>query len=316
MNYQRLLLTHDGSALADVALNHAAAISRATGAEVLVLRSSEAAGREPEHLRAHEWRELIDQPPEGPREEAHPPLSDAVGKLRGAGVKGAGSLVVRGEAGEAIVEAAARLDCDLIAISSHGLSGVRRAVMGSVSSYVIRHAEGMPVLLCHEAAAEEIEYRKLLVALDGSELGNATLPHVEYLARSIGAEVVLVRVIDTVPQMLAQTTSAGTEFGGSGEIGVEIAESSVAAQRAAGERELEAVATSLREAGVPQVTALIIEGTPGTAIVEATEAHRADLVFIGTHGRGGLGRALLGSVADHVALHTSRAAVMMVRARP
>jgi nucleotide-binding universal stress UspA family protein len=59
-----------------------------------------------------------------------------------------GTLVVQGEPGSAIVSVAARLGCDLIVMSTHGLSGLKRAVLGSVADHVIRHAPDIAVLLC------------------------------------------------------------------------------------------------------------------------------------------------------------------------
>jgi nucleotide-binding universal stress UspA family protein len=57
-----------------------------------------------------------------------------------------------------------------------------------------------------------------------------------------------------------------------------------------------------RAAGVP-VRFLIWEGEPGEAILEAAAAENADMIVVGTHGRGGLGRLLLGSVSEHVIRH-------------
>ena len=311
MNYQRLLVTHDGSELADAALGHAAAISKATGAAVLVLRVSAAAGRDPKGLHAREWTDLVDHTPSGPPQEAEPHLSVTVDALRAGGVEHVGSLLVRdGDVGEAILDTASRLDVDLIAISSHGLSGVRRVVLGSVADFVIRHTERLVVLLCRGSAPGPLGYRRLLAALDGSELGDLVIPHIESLARTTRAEVVLFRAIDSVARVMTAMTSGELEQ--QSETNVEIAESSVAAQRSGAESELGAVAASLREAGVERVVVQVVEGEPGDAIVEAIESTGADLAVMGTHGRTGLGRALLGSVADHVA-HNTDAPVLLVR---
>ena len=152
--YQRLLVTNDGSALADAALAHAAALAQ-PGAGILVLRVSHAEGVSPAELTAEAWDEYVrditaDAPlaSDDDRVEAFPPLSNAVEALHAAGVRAVGKLLIHGEPGPAIVEVAGLLDCDLIVMSTHGLSGVRRAVLGSVADYVVRHAQGIPVLLC------------------------------------------------------------------------------------------------------------------------------------------------------------------------
>jgi nucleotide-binding universal stress UspA family protein len=70
------------------------------------------------------------------------------------------------------------------------------------------------------------------------------------------------------------------------------------------EREVEAqrLVRRARELGIPTAF-LVWEGSPGEAIVSAAEAERADLVVLGTHGRTGINRSLLGSVSDHVVRH-------------
>jgi nucleotide-binding universal stress UspA family protein len=65
------------------------------------------------------------------------------------------------------------------------------------------------------------------------------------------------------------------------------------------EREAQRLVLRARELGIPTAF-LVWEGTPGEAIVAAAEAERADLIVLGTHGRTGLNRSLLGSVSDHV----------------
>lgn len=67
-----------------------------------------------------------------------------------------------------------------------------------------------------------------------------------------------------------------------------------------------------QKAGISAVRSLIAEGEPGQEIVAATEELDCDLVLLATHGRGGLGRALLGSVTDHVTRHLSSAATLIV----
>ena len=133
---------------------HAAAMAAATSAGVFVLRVSHAAGLDPETLDPASWEERVrstpptDPPNDEDRLEAYPPLSEAETALREAGVRAVGTLVVRGEPGPAIVSVASRLECDLIVMSTHGLSGLKRAVLGSVADHVVRHAPEIAVLLC------------------------------------------------------------------------------------------------------------------------------------------------------------------------
>lgn len=155
-------------------------------------------------------------------------------------------------------------------------------------------------------------YRTILLTTDGSELARAAIPHaLQLAAMTPDATVVAVTVIDTVAQLLAQATPSGWGYDG-GRIAVESAEAAVAAEREAATATLAALRTELEGAGVKSVRTAIVEGHAGTAIVDAAKAERADIVVMATHGRGGLGRALLGSVADHVVRHTA-CPVLLVR---
>ena len=119
-------------------------------------------------------------------------------------------------------------------------------------------------------------------------------------------------VIDSVAHILAQSSPAGFESM-SGAITADIAQEAVTAQQASAQAELGAVADQLRAQGVANVSLEITDGSAGDAIVEAVERLGCDLVVMATHGRSGLGRAVLGSVADHVVRHSQHAAVLLVR---
>lgn len=312
--YERLLLANDGSDFSAAAVPHAAALARAMGSELLVLRVSRGAGESVDAITPDTWTRQVErgdaEVPDEERAEAHPPLSLTVAALRDAGVDRAGSLVVQGEPGEAIVEAAVRLSSDAIVISSRGLSGIRRAVLGSVADHVVRHSPGIPVLLCPPPAETAPgDYRSLLVALDGSEVSEALVPHAREIARRSGARVTLLRVIDSPFRIVTMTTPAGYPL--TPGLTEEAAENIVRAQRSAAEEHLAGLADGLQSAGV-SVARRIAEGEPAESILAVADELDCDLVFLATHGRGGLGRALLGSVTDSVARHLSGAPALIV----
>ena len=85
-----------------------------------------------------------------------------------------------------------------------------------------------------------------------------------------------------------------------------------AEQHATANAHLASLHDALEGAGAPAVEEHIVSGAAAGAIVEAAAALECDAIVMATHGRGGLGRALLGSVADHVARH-ARCAVLLVR---
>ncbi|MEZ4502797.1 MAG: universal stress protein [Dehalococcoidia bacterium] len=154
-------------------------------------------------------------------------------------------------------------------------------------------------------------YRTILFTTDGSDLAEAAIPNALHLATSTGAVVVAVQVIDTVGQIMAQTTPSGW-VGGAGRYAVESAEEVVAAERSEADAHLEATRQRLLDGGAVEVRTQILEGHPGSAIVDAARDLGADVIVMATHGRAGLGRALLGSVADHVVRHAS-CPVLLVR---
>lgn len=155
-------------------------------------------------------------------------------------------------------------------------------------------------------------YKKVLLTLDGSELSAAAIPHAVQVAASAGAEVVLMRVIDSVAHIIAQSTPAGFEAM-PGAITADIAQEAVAAQRAGAEAELGVAAEQLRAGGVANVSIEVGEGVAGPAVVETAERLGCDLIVMATHGRSGFGRAVLGSVADYVVRHSQHSAVLLVR---
>lgn len=89
----------------------------------------------------------------------------------------------------------------------------------------------------------------------------------------------------------------------------------MAAQRTEAQANLEAVKAELAAGGVTNVTTMIRSGHPGDEIVDVANETKPDMVVIATHGRGGISRAILGSVADHVVRNTPLASVLLVRAQ-
>lgn len=158
-------------------------------------------------------------------------------------------------------------------------------------------------------------YQKIMVTLDGSELADVALPHASTVAKSAGAAVVVMQVIDSVAQIMSQLAPATIEPMASGAMTAELAEELVAGQRAEAQANVDKAKARLEADGVANVTTLIAEGRPGEAIVDAAAEQGCDLIVIATHGRSGFGRVLLGSVAEHVARHAEHAGVLLVRAQ-
>ena len=156
-------------------------------------------------------------------------------------------------------------------------------------------------------------YSKILVPLDNSELAEQALPHVISNALAHDAAVMLLQVIDPA-DMTAPWLRHTLEL--LQNVGEPDRSVTLEAWESAAREYLEAVAMRLREAGVRDVEVAVIRGNPYELIAEQAESAGADLIVIASHGRSGFGRAMVGSVADHVMRETPNAAVLVVRAHP
>jgi nucleotide-binding universal stress UspA family protein len=146
------------------------------------------------------------------------------------------------------------------------------------------------------------------VPVDGSELAEIVLPHVVSFAKRFGSTIELVRAYTPPASLIA--ASAASAMPGTGP--VLDPGPFIAAGRKEASVYLASVAEHLRKHGINVVESRL-EGPAGEAIVGEARQKRADLIAMTTHGRGGLGRLVLGSVADYVLRHAP-CPVLLVRA--
>jgi nucleotide-binding universal stress UspA family protein len=140
-------------------------------------------------------------------------------------------------------------------------------------------------------------YKKILVPLDGSPLAEAVLPHVQALAKSEGAEIVLLRVAVTPdPNLFHRDVAEGRQI------------TDAIEEEAMDYMETEA--TKLQKEGT-KVTSITRDGTIPDTILEVAEETHADVIAMSTHGRIGIQRLLKGSVAEEI-VHASHIPVMLV----
>jgi nucleotide-binding universal stress UspA family protein len=143
-------------------------------------------------------------------------------------------------------------------------------------------------------------YNKILVPLDGSELSASVLPHAEELARRFEAEIILLQAVTPLTQLVAQTAPTSLEAAAPA-VSLELASEAYDAGKAAAREYLEQTAASLRGNQL-KVRWETVEDQPGDAIL--AKAGDVDLIAMSTHGHGGLGRLVFGSVTDHVLRHS------------
>lgn len=143
-------------------------------------------------------------------------------------------------------------------------------------------------------------YAKILVPLDGSQLSERVLPHVRYFAKALKVLVELVQIIDS---QLVTAFSDPQQSRYVDVVGSTVRDNSI--------NYLERIAGSFLDPSTVICTAEI--GSPAEVIVEKATANPGTLIAMSTHGRSGLQRWLLGSVADKV-LHACANPLLLVRA--
>jgi nucleotide-binding universal stress UspA family protein len=188
----------------------------------------------------------------------------------------------RGVPAEEIVTFARKEEVDLIAMATAGKTGLERVFSGSIAEEVIRHAE-VPVLVIRPGATEG-DWSRILVALDGSERAEEILSDVARIARDENALVDLVRV--------AQPVVAAS---GMGEAPLVLPGDDPLPY-------LRGVAGRLEAEGV-RARAVGLEGRAAAGILEHAKISRAGLLCLTTHGRSGVARFFLGSVAEEILRH-------------
>jgi nucleotide-binding universal stress UspA family protein len=217
--------------------------------------------------------------------------------------------------GDGIVQICMETNCDLIVMGTHGREGVDRLLLGSVAERVTRQAH-VPVMLIRETrnsktAIETIPpLEHILVAVDGSLQSQLALDTANNLAATLQASLEVLYVIPDMPPMTGYT-------------GLELAPM-IDYDRYQKDLEAESkavMATSLEQLKTASVKVPDLRSSSvpakglrlGDVILQTALEHRADLIVLGTHGRSGVDRLLLGSVAEQVS-HHSKIPVLLVRA--
>jgi nucleotide-binding universal stress UspA family protein len=205
-----------------------------------------------------------------------------------------------------IVEAALGQHVSMIVMATHGYSGFKRWALGSVTDKVV-HATATPVFIVRaEATARDRPLRRIMIPLDGSALARQALPLATALAKTSGAELLLMHAI-------AATIEAYSGFPSRGRPIPQLAEV-LKALRDQATNELGAQADELRAQGV-RASTQVVQGHAAEVLVDEAARRGVDLIVMATHGYSGLRRWALGSVADKV-LHATTTPLLLVRAQP
>ena len=302
----KILLATDGSPEAERAARMAVTLSNALGSELHVVRvggvpsayygysEAEMFGREYQVLRAREEAYVRER------------LDEEVEKVRTMGGEVAGSHAGAGSADAEIVRLAEGLGAGLVILGSRGLGPLRRAVMGSVSSSVVRHAHGSVLVVRGDGPEWNHLPGRILLAFDGSkEAFGATRAAVE-ISNATGSELHVVYSLNTelwrsYPGQIIPNTREE-----------DLLEDLEESKRKAGAW-IHRQAERIEAEGAKVEEAHLAFGKPDEAIVELGEEMEAGLIVTGSRGLGGVRRALMGSVSDSVVRH-AHCPVLVVRA--
>jgi nucleotide-binding universal stress UspA family protein len=276
--YRSILVPLDSSRFSEQALPLAAALAGRLGAELRLLHVHDPL--------FGEIREIVTR-----REEVH--LGELARRLdREAGGRVATARRL-GKVDEELPRFIAEEGIDLVVMTTRGWGGAGRDGLGSVAEATLRSA-AVPVLLSrpYEDGAPRPDgttIEHVLVPLDGSELAEATLEH----AAAVGGEGARYSLVRVVPAPVPWDPTA-VSFGWSlDEVGIE-------ALRAEALDYLEQVADTLAGRVRRVDTVVLLEPEPAESILDFADRNDVDLIAIATHGRGGIRRHALGSVAERV----------------
>jgi len=272
--FKHLLVPLDGSSLAEAALPAAATLAQKLGASVTLVHVTEQDAPQEIHGQHH----LADP------DEAYAYLDEVAGRVFPSGVhveQHVHSAPVS-DVARSIVAHEDELEPDLIVMCTHGQSGLRTRLFGSIAQQVI--AVGTtPILLIQPfkgGVVREFACRRLLMPLDGDPDHAQGLPVAAGLAQAYGANLHLVMVVPTLSTLPGQDGTAARLLPGATSAVLDLAQDDAEAY-------LREQVAQLQAEGL-LVTAAVQRGDAATTIVRTAEQINADLVVLGTHGRTGM----------------------------
>ncbi len=273
--YRKILVAYDGSVSAKSALSLASQLAREDKSWIKVLAVVPSYQGDLDLIGVSNIKETITGPGEKLLAEAR----------QLAGTEGVHILtnLEQGEPYEQIVHVADEESCDLIVMGRRGKGHVERELMGSVTERVIGHTRKDVLVVPEEG---KISWRNLLLATDGSQYCDTALERALEIAQERGSRLSAVSVVYTNDEFYALAPETIKELYQGAEKVLE------KVQRWAGDL---GIATEL----------FVRDGEPHQAITSLAGEIAADLIIMGSHGRKGLTRLLMGSVTERVIGYTT-----------
>lgn len=299
----RILVPVDFTIMATEGLYYAAEIARSMGAELTALHVIDT------HRLGELYDPFLSAQAGVPADILSDLGSEVSGRLQAAVDEldvQADARIIKGHPAESIASVATELHASLIVMATHARKGISKAVVGNVTDGVVRLAP-CPVLAAPPRAFKHLSERgsafpdRILVATDFSEGADAALGYARLLCDTFGATLCVMHAYE--PPEIAYS---GYPFAPPPSWSPD---DQTALERKL-EEKMERICADLRADGLPAEWKLE-EGRPAEMIVSAANDVGADAIVVGTHGRSGLRRLLLGSVAEGV-LHDAPCPVFTI----
>jgi nucleotide-binding universal stress UspA family protein len=270
--FEKILVPLDGSSLAEETLLHLRKLLSRGDAELILVCAAD-----PSSAKHAPWI-----PEARSLGEAGRYLSGIQDRLSEEGLR-VSSHARRGAPAKVILNMAQEYKATMIAMASHGRTGLRRLILGGVAQEVLRKSP-VPVYVVrpfrsHEglprttAGPDDQFIHTILLPFDGRELASTMVPLVSELADLFESRVVLLSVQEPGAKKREDVAEPSATLG--------------------------KVSLELEEQGVATLS-LIRRGNPAREILEAARMHHADLIAMATHGRSGMSRLVMGSVTEKV----------------
>jgi nucleotide-binding universal stress UspA family protein len=272
--YDRILVPTDGSEAADAALDGAIAVAAATDATLHVLYVADT--NQPSLARIEgEVRDVRDG-------EGADVVEAAADRARRQGVEVVDD-VIQGGPSRTILDYVDDRGIDLVVMGTRGQRDLERIVLGSVTGRVLRRSPVPVLAVPPEADALVFPPERVLVGTDGSDAADRAVREAGRIAGVSGGRVTVGTVVET------------------GLLGFDVRSESAAAERREHTEQLVSEAADLAtDAGAGSVETAVRDGDTVDELNALADEADADLLVLGTHGRGGIDRRLLGSVTEGV----------------
>jgi nucleotide-binding universal stress UspA family protein len=290
LNTEKLLLATDGSQFSEGAIREAIQLAKKCSSKLSAISVIET---NPEY--ATIAPQLLEKAEKAAREH----LESVKAQAKKEGVDITTSILEGEDSYNYISEEAAKNKISMIIMGRRGKTGLKRLVMGSTTARVIGHAP-CNVLVVPRAA--QVEFKNILVATDGSRHAAAAASEAIGIAKKNNGKLIVLAVVpsesmqpmDIVHSEMSRDVIAAKELS--------LAENSAKAVKAAAQKE-----------GVA-VEAFIMGGRPADAIVQTAKEKNVDVIMLGSHGKTGVDKLLMGSVAERVIVLAS-CAVLVVKGK-